>query len=138
MLLIDHSAVVCALEMARAKAISEVEKKLRGDFLDSLMLGTVGEAEAMAEGDRFGHDMTTPHIALVITWAGEKTPSNRRLETLVNALLTGRQTSVLSRLREDEGPLFYAPAAPPPLQAAPQLRDAVPPHPRLHHPTHQT
>src|SRR5258708_663543 len=48
-LVLDHGAVVCALEMARAKAISEIEKKSRGDFLDSLMIGTVAEAEAMAE-----------------------------------------------------------------------------------------
>src|SRR5258706_6797851 len=70
-LIIESSAVVCALEMARAKAISEIEKRLRGDFLDSLMIGTVGEAEALAEGDRFGHDMGLPHIALVATWYGE-------------------------------------------------------------------
>ena len=136
-LVIDHSAVLCALEMARAKAISEVEKKLRGDFLDSLMLGTVGEAEAMAEGDRFGHDMTTPHIALVITWAGEKTPSNRRLETLVNGLLTGRQNSVLSRLREDEVRLFYAPDATAPIQAARQLGDEIRAEARREYPNAQ-
>ena len=32
------------------------------------------EAEALAEGDRFGHDMALPHIALVATWYGEKHP----------------------------------------------------------------
>lgn len=123
--ILDHSAVVCALEMARAKAISEIEKKLRGDFLDSLMIGTVGEAEAMAEGDRFGHDMTTPHIALVITWVGEKTPSNRRLETLVNGLLVGNQTTVLTRLRENELRLFYATDSSTPVQAARQLAEEI-------------
>ncbi len=124
-LILDHSAVVCALEMARAKAISEIEKKLRGDFLDNLMIGTVGEAEAMAEGDRFGHDMTTPHVALVIAWIGEKTPSNRRLETLVNGLLAGRQTSVLSRLRENELRLFYATDSSTPIQAARVLAEEI-------------
>jgi len=124
-LILDHSAVVCALEMARAKAISEIEKKLRGDFLDNLMIGTVGEAEAMAEGDRFGHDMTTPHVALVITWIGEKTPSNRRLETLVNGLLAGRQTSVLSRLRENEVRLFYATDSSTPIQGARELAEEI-------------
>ena len=28
-LVVEHAAIVCALEMARAKAISEIEKKLR-------------------------------------------------------------------------------------------------------------
>lgn len=124
-LILDHSAVVCALEMARAKAISEIEKKLRGDFLDNLMIGTVSEAEATAEGDRFGHDMNTPHIALVISWVGDKVPSNRRLETLVNGLLAGRQTNVLTRLRENELRLFYATDSSTPIQAARQLADEI-------------
>jgi purine catabolism regulator len=124
-LIIDHGAVVCALEMARAKAISEIEKKLRGDFLDSLMIGTVGEAEAVAEGDRFGHDMSLPHIALVATWYGDKHPSNRRLETLVNGMLTGGPNTVLSRLRENEVRLFYAIDSSTPVQSARQLADDI-------------
>lgn len=124
-LILDHSAVVCALEMARAKAISEVEKKLRGDFLDSLLIGTVGEAEATAEGDRFGHDMSTPHVALVVTWAGDKTPSNRRLETLINGMVSGRQHNVLSRLRENEVRLFYGVDSTSPVQAARLLADDI-------------
>jgi PucR family transcriptional regulator, purine catabolism regulatory protein len=124
-IILDHSAVVCALEMARAKAISEIEKKLRGDFLDSLMIGTVGEAEAMAEGDRFGHDMTLPHIALVVTWVGEKHPSPRRLESLVNGLISGRGYNVLSRLRENEVRLFYANDTSNPVQVARELAEEI-------------
>jgi purine catabolism regulator len=124
-LVLDHSAVVCALEMARAKAISEIEKKLRGDFLDNLMIGTVGEAEALAEGDRFGHDMSIPHIALVVIWVGEKRPSNRRLETLVNGLLAGQQSNVLSRLRENEVRLFLATDSSAPVQAARQIAEDI-------------
>ncbi len=134
-LVIEHSAVVCALEMARAKAISEIEKKLRGDFLDSLMIGTVGEAEALAEGDRFGHDMSAPHIALVITWYGEKRPSSRRLETLVNGLLSGRQINALSRLRENEVRLFYAVDSSSPVQDARQLADEIRNEARREYPT---
>jgi PucR family transcriptional regulator, purine catabolism regulatory protein len=134
-LVIEHSAVVCALEMARAKAISEIEKKLRGDFLDSLMIGTVGEAEALAEGDRFGHDMSAPHIALVITWYGDKHPSSRRLETLVNGMLSGRQINALSRLRENEVRLFYAADSSTPVQAARQLAEDIRNEARREYPT---
>jgi PucR family transcriptional regulator, purine catabolism regulatory protein len=123
-IVIDHGAVVCALEMARAKAMSEMEKKLRGDFLDSLMLGTVSESEAMAEGDRFGHDMTVPHIAIVVVWVGEKHPSVRRLETLVNGLV-GRQNNILLRLRENEVRLFYACDTSSPVQAARELAEEI-------------
>jgi purine catabolism regulator len=133
--IIEHSAVVCALEMARAKAISEIEKKLRGDFLDSLMIGSVAEAEALAEGDRFGHDMTTPHIALVIAWYGDKHPSSRRLETLVNGLISGRQINALARLRENELRLFYASDSSTPVQAARQLADEIRAEARREYPT---
>jgi purine catabolism regulator len=108
MLVLNQGAAICALEMARAKAISEVEKKLRGDFLTSLMAGTVSEAEAQAEGDRWGHDMQAPHVALVMTWYGERPPSSRRLETLVNGLMAGREKQALSQLRENELRLFFA------------------------------
>jgi purine catabolism regulator len=124
-LVVEHAAIVCALEMARAKAISEIEKKLRGDFLDSLMIGTVAESEAVAEGDRFGHDMSTPHIALVVTWYGEKHPSSRRLETLVNGLLSGQKINALTRLRENELRVFYAIDSSAPVQAARQLAEDI-------------
>jgi purine catabolism regulator len=124
-LVLTHSAVVCALEMARAKQISEIEKRLRGDFLDSLMTGTVGEAEAQAEGDRFGHDMSVPHLCLVLMWYGSRHPSARRLETLVNGLLTGRQVSAMLRLRENEVRLFYAADTAAPIQAARELAEDI-------------
>ncbi|MCC7446003.1 MAG: helix-turn-helix domain-containing protein [Anaerolineae bacterium] len=125
-LIIEHAAVVCALEMARAKAISEIEKKLRGDFLDSLMIGTVAEAEALIEGDRFGHDMSVPHMAMVMTWYGDKHPSSRRLETLVNGLLSGQKISnVLVRLRENELRLFYANDSSAPVQAAREFAEEI-------------
>jgi purine catabolism regulator len=124
-LVLTHGAVICALEMARAKAISEVEKRLRGDFLDSLMAGTVGETEAQAEGDRFGHDMTAAHVALVLTWYGAKHPSSRRLETLVNGMLTGKQVSFLMRLRENEVRLFFAPESAATIQATRDLAESI-------------
>lgn len=124
-LVISHATVVCALEMARAKAISELEKKLRGDFLTSLMSGTVSEAEIQAEGDRFGHDMNATHIALVMTWYGDKTPSNRRLETLVNGLVAGIGVNVLSQLRENELRLFYTNDSSDLVQAARQLAEDI-------------
>ncbi len=124
----QHATVVCALEMARAKAISEIEKRLRGDFLDSLMLGNVSETEAVAEGDRFGHTMNAPHVALVVMWQpnnSPKQPSHRRLETLVNGLLSNRPLAVLSRLRDNELRLFYAVETSNPIAAARQLAEDI-------------
>ena len=122
-----HAAVICALEMARAKAISEIEKRLRGDFLDNLVMGigSVNESEAVAEGDRFGHDMSSPHVALILRWQisapGSQPPSPRRLETLVNGLIARRPQAIFARLRENEVRIFYASDSGNPIQAARQL-----------------
>lgn len=107
-LVLQHGATICALEMARQKTISEAEKRLRGDFLNSLLSGTFTEAEALAEGDRFRHDMSLPHVAMVMTWQGEPHPSMRRLETLVNTVIQNRKTQALVYVREHELRLFFA------------------------------
>jgi PucR family transcriptional regulator, purine catabolism regulatory protein len=112
---IDAAAVVCALEMARAKAISDVEKRLRGDFLDNLMAANINESEVVAEADRFGHDVSVPHVAMVLMWypgkPNGKVPSVRRLETLTNGVLAARrasgQVNALTQIRETELRLFY-------------------------------
>ncbi len=122
-LVVQHAAVICALEMARAKAISEVEKRLRGDFLDGLLLGSMNEGEAVAEGERYGHEMSVPHVALVVRWQGaaNQHPSIRRLETLVNGLALRRPGVFLSRLRESEVRLFVKAEGPNPIQAMREL-----------------
>jgi purine catabolism regulator len=106
-LVLQHGATICALEMARQKTISEAEKRLRGDFLDNLLSGALSEAEALAEGDRFRHDMNAPHVAMVIAWRGERQPSVRRLETLVNTVLQERAAQALVYVREEKVRLFF-------------------------------
>ncbi|MFQ3536019.1 MAG: helix-turn-helix domain-containing protein [Aggregatilineales bacterium] len=107
-LVLQHGATICALEMARQKTISDAEKRLRGDFLHNLLIGTFTEAEALAEGDRFRHDMSAPHVAIVMAWQGEQHPSIRRLETLVNTVLQNRNAQALVYVREEELRLFLA------------------------------
>jgi PucR family transcriptional regulator, purine catabolism regulatory protein len=113
LLVAEHGAAACALEMAKAKAISDTEKRLRGTFLDRLLNGDVSQQEAIRQGERFDHDMTELHIAIVLAWQGEKAPSNRRLETLVNGLVAAQHVRALvwQRERENEVVVFYAPAA---------------------------
>ncbi|MBI5652471.1 MAG: hypothetical protein HZC40_18795, partial [Chloroflexi bacterium] len=42
----EQSAAACALEMAKAKAVSEAEKRVRGTFVDALLAGTLTPPEA--------------------------------------------------------------------------------------------
>lgn len=112
LLVAEHGAAACALEMAKAKAISDTEKRLRGTFLDRLLIGDVSHQEAIRQGERFEHDMTQIHIAIVLKWQGEgnDTPSTRRLETIVNTVIDNQRTKALvwQREREREVLVFHA------------------------------
>lgn len=126
LLVAEHGAAACALEMAKAKAISDTEKRLRGTFLDRLLLGDVSQQEAVRQGERFEHDMTQTHIAIVLAWQGEKVPSNRRLETLVNQIVAGQHASALVWQREKENELivFHATDAENPIDTSMKLARA--------------
>ena len=102
-LVCEHGAAACALEMAKQKAVNETEKRLRGTFLDRLLLGDVSQQEAIRQGERFNHDMTQTHVAFALCWRGEVQPSLRRLETIVNAIIAGQQAKALVWVREREG-----------------------------------
>lgn len=103
LLVAEHGAAACALEMAKLKAVSETEKRLRGTFLDRLLIGDVSQQEAVRQGERFDHDMNAVHMALVMSWRADNPPSNRRLETMINSILESQQTSALVWQREREG-----------------------------------
>lgn len=110
LLVAEHGAAACALEMAKLKAVSETEKRLRGTFLDRLLIGDVSQQEAVRQGERFEHDMTAVHMAMVMSWRGDEPPSNRRLETMINSILDQQRASALvwQREREKEVVVFHA------------------------------
>lgn len=110
-LVCEHGSAACALEMAKAKAISDTEKRLRGTFLDRLLIGDVSQQEAVRQGERFEHDMTQIHLAIVLAWQEkQKAPSTRRLETLVNTVIGSQHAKALvwQREREEEVLVFHA------------------------------
>jgi purine catabolism regulator len=94
-LTVEHGAAACALEMAKAKAVSEAKKSLRGDFLEGLLAGTLPSAEIDRLSGRLDHDTRPPHVILTLGWAGEETPTLRRLETTLNWLLNNHTRPAL-------------------------------------------
>lgn len=110
-LVTEHGAAACALEMAKAKAVSDTEKRLRGAFLDRLLIGDVSQQEAVSQGERFNHDMSVTHTAIVLAWHGEPAPALRRLETLVKGVVAHNRADALvwHREREQEVLVFFAP-----------------------------
>jgi len=126
LLVAEHGAAACALEMAKAKAISDTEKRLRGTFLDRLLIGDVSQQEAIRQGERFEHDMLQTHVAIVLSWQGDKAPSLRRLETIVNSTVAAHHASALvwQREREVEVLVFHAGDEKDPIQSAMKLARA--------------
>ena len=81
--------------MAKAKAVSEAKKALRGDFLEGVLVGDMPEKEMMRLAGRLDHDTQLPHMVLTFAWVGEETPSLRRLETTLSWLLRNHNRPAL-------------------------------------------
>ncbi len=133
----EHGAEACALEMAKAKAISEAEKRLRGSFLDRLLIGDVNQQEAVRQGERFNHNMSVPHIAMVLAWQGTETPSLRRLETLVNGLVSNKREEALVWQRDNHVVIFHATDAEDPIDTSLELAEMIRQEARRQQPQHR-
>ena len=86
-LIAEQGALVCAVEMARAKAVREAEKRLKGNLLSALLQENITPRDANLWVQSMGLDLNQSHVALRFAWdTVPKTdvPSMRRLETMVN------------------------------------------------------
>ena len=94
-LTVEHGAAACALEMAKAKAVSEAKKSLRGDFVEGLLAGTLPRKEIDRLEGRLDHDTREPHAVVTIAWKDGDAPSMRRLETSLHWVLTNHPRPAL-------------------------------------------
>jgi purine catabolism regulator len=83
-LVAEQGALVCAVEMARTKAIREAEKRLKGDLLTVLLQENLSPRDSQLWAQAVGLDLTQAHVALRFAWDAPGPPSRRRLETIVN------------------------------------------------------
>lgn len=108
-LVVEHGAAACALEMAKAKAVSEAEKRARGDFVDAVITGALPLEELLRWALRISYDIEPLHAAVVWRWANSAgAPSLRRLETLVNQSVVQQGLGALVRPRGNEVVAFCA------------------------------
>jgi purine catabolism regulator len=98
----EHGAAACALEMAKAKAISEAKKSLRGNFLEGLLAGRLSEKEIERLAGRLDHDTSCRHAIMTFNWDGERVPSLRRLESPLNLLLSSHNQPALTHIYSAE------------------------------------
>ncbi len=101
-LTVEHGAAACALEMAKAKAVSDVRKALRGDFLEGMLAGTLSRSEIERLANRLDHKSSVPHAVLTFRWIGRETPSLRRLETAVHWTLANHSRAALVHIHGDQ------------------------------------
>lgn len=103
-----QGALVCAIEMAKVKAVSVAEKKLRGDLIQAVLAQAISEADAVGWAERAGFRKTGPYVAIAMQWTGDETPSLRRLETIVSGQLKRQRGRVLASAREHEIVALFA------------------------------
>jgi purine catabolism regulator len=94
-----RGSLVCALEMAKQDAVTEAERRLRGDFFDDLLVGPGGNESAEAlinRGQHLGYDLQRTYVVLAITpdrpeWTdGRVVGAVERLAREVHEYLNGR------------------------------------------------
>lgn len=123
--LIERGAAACALEMAKAKAVREVEKRVHGDFVDAIITGSLTREEASRWAERIGFPETGSYAAISLAWASETHPTWRRLETVVSGEVRAKASRAHARAREDEIVIFVALDAARGIDAAHKLGDKI-------------
>lgn len=116
--LVRHGAAICALEMAKEKAIREAQKRVQGSLLERLLIGTIPLDQALRQLTRLGYQPNSkPYAALAACWTGENAPSDRRLETTFNEQVALLDSEALVQLMEG-GVVVFCHAEPPQSAAA--------------------
>lgn len=107
-IVVMEGALVAAMEMAKVKAVSVAEQKLRGNLIQAVLAQAISEADALGWAERAGFRKTGPFVALAMQWVGRDTPSLRRLETIVSGQIKRQRQRVLASARENEIVAWYA------------------------------
>src|SRR5262249_26080147 len=105
------AASVCALEIAKQRAVAETEYRLQADVLEAALAGRFGtEAELAARAGALGYELQGHHVALVFALdahrdsdavrAGAGHPRPRLLDVL-RRVLDAQQRAALVRQQDD-------------------------------------
>lgn len=63
----SHALSLLALELAKARAVSDAERRLKGDVLEQMLAGTLGPVEARRTLERLGFDLGRPMAAVALS-----------------------------------------------------------------------
>lgn len=94
-LVAEQGALVCAVEMARTKAVREAEKRVKGDLLSAILYESLTPRDTHLWIQSIGLEIDRSHAALRFAWDADESPSLRRLETLVNGEISQRNSTAI-------------------------------------------
>jgi purine catabolism regulator len=109
----SHALNLLALELAKARAVAEAERRLKGDLLDQILRGALPPKEVRVAMERLGFDLSRPVAAVVFTSEGPV----EDLGMAVEEVLARQAPAFLASVRDDavlavippERPGFLAP-----------------------------
>lgn len=106
----QQGASALALELAKEQAVLAAEERLRGDFVQSVLVGAPADDKTLLQrGRELGYDLRQPHVALLCTVTegdeGAVARASGALSAALNAL--GIAAPMMRRI---DGALCYVPS----------------------------
>lgn len=109
----SHALSLLALELSKARAVSETERRLKGDVLDQMLRGALGPEESRRAMERLGFDLGEPVGAVALAPAGPiDAASPEGLARLCEEVLARRGAPSISSEREDAALVVMQPDGP--------------------------
>jgi purine catabolism regulator len=108
----SHGLALLALELAKARAVSEAERRLKGDLLDQILRQTLAPAQARQSMERLGFDLARP--VAVAVFEGTEPPERLAmacedaLARRAGAFLASPRDGLVIVVLQPEGPGFLA------------------------------
>jgi purine catabolism regulator len=108
----SHALSLLALELTKARAVSEAERRLKGDLLDQILRGALPAGEARHALERIGFDLSRP--LGVAVFSGQQPADELALvceEVLarqVTAFMASPRDDVVLAVLQPEGPGYLA------------------------------
>jgi PucR family transcriptional regulator, purine catabolism regulatory protein len=109
----SHALSLLALELTKARAVSETERRLKGDVLDQILRGVLTPVEAREALERLGFDLAKPFAAAALCGSDPPEVLARTCEEALSrgtgAFLASPRDEAVLVVWQPEGPGFLAP-----------------------------
>jgi len=93
----SHAVALLALELAKARAVSDTERRLKGDVLDQILRGVLGPEHVQGALERLGFDLARPVAVVALSGADP----NDMLAVACEEVMARRPGAFLTSPRDD-------------------------------------